>query len=191
MTNGLRDWFGQQRPGRLARVFAGWAFVLLMSSCAGSATLDQFVQIPQRSWAYDFQPRFEFQVDDTAANQRIYVNFRHTNEYKYSNVFLLLHQKNPSGEIQTKRIELTLAEPDGRWTGKQAGDIYTHRVLVPEIFSFSDTGVFSLSIEQNMRENPLKHVVAAGLRIEAEPSSGQKRNLTNPKISDSAAEIHK
>lgn len=135
---------------------------LTIVSCQQPVLVDKFIEIPDRSWDYTHQPEIDVNVQNRNTAYRVYVNFRHNNQYEYSNVFLLIHQK--AGE--TQRVELTLAEPDGRWTGKQSGDIYTHQELIMDQFRFPDTGRFVFSMEQNMRENPLKGAVAAGLRIE-------------------------
>lgn len=144
---------------------------LFFLGCSDTAVVDQFLEIPGRSWEYSHQPEIDINIDKPHMAYRIYVNFRHTSQYEYSNVFLLVHQKREgiladSLAENTTRIELTLAEPDGRWTGKQSGDIYTHQELIADHYLFPDTGAYTLSLEQNMRENPLNGVVAAGLRIE-------------------------
>ena len=126
---------------------------------------DQFLSIPDRAWEVSHQPEMTVHIQDYKGPYQVYVNFRHSDQYRYSNIFLLIHRKQ-GFKKESERVELTLAEPDGRWTGSHSGNLYTSQQLVWSDYFFPDTGVFVLSLEQNMRENPLKHVVAAGLRIE-------------------------
>lgn len=139
--------------------------------CNNSVVVDQFMEIPGRSWEYSHQPEIAIHIADPTVAYRMYVNFRHTAQYEYSNIFMLIHRNEtgvPADTLagNTRRIELTLAHPDGRWTGKQSGDIYTYQKLIADRYLFPDTGTYIFSLEQNMRENPLKAVVAAGLRFE-------------------------
>lgn len=159
------------------------AVVFSVAGCSrGQVLADQYMLIPDRSWELSYQPEMTVHVKEQKGPYKVFVNLRHTDQYRYSNIFLLIHQKQelpamPTDSILTgsfgtapekvsKRVELTLAEPDGRWTGSHSGNLYTNQQLVWQDYFFPDTGVFVLSLEQNMRENPLKHVVAAGFRIE-------------------------
>ena len=157
---------------RRNRLILAWMLVYLLASCGKAPVVDRFVEIPDRAWAYDFQPAFEIHVTDTTQAYRVFFNLRHSDTYKYANIFFKIHVSMPEGKIHTtERMELKLAEPDGRWTGKGGGNIYTHQHLIYDGYRLPDTGRYRFLIEQNMRENPLKQIVAAGLRIEeiAEP----------------------
>lgn len=181
------------------------SLLLGMAACQpNNVVVDRFIPIPDRNWDVDFQPEMEIHVPDNTVPYTIYVNLRHTHQYRYSNIFILLHQNSivsklpekenkalmntqtglDSAAISTdslaqalalqfkkhppvkKRIEMQLAAPDGRWLGKQSGNLYTMQKLAIKDYYFPDTGKFLLRLEQNMRDNPLKYVVEAGLRID-------------------------
>lgn len=137
----------------------------LITSCTDTAIVDRNIAIPGHTWRYDEQPSITAHIIDTATRYHIYINLRHTSDYKYSNVFVLLHQQRPGGKDTTERFELQLAEPDGRWLGSGTGSMYTHQQLVKESVRFPDTGIYVFAIEQNMRENPLREVTDVGIRI--------------------------
>lgn len=139
---------------------------LLASSCTDRAVLDQHVAIADHAWRYDDQPRMVAHITDTAKRYHIYLNLRHTPEYRYSNIFILLHQHWPNQPDTAERIELRLAEPDGRWLGSGTGSVYAHQELIKEYVRFPDTGKYVFVIEQNMRENPLREITDIGIRIE-------------------------
>ena len=92
-------------------------------------------------------------------------NLRHTNNYAYANIFVLLHQHAPSGARDTTPVEIELAAPDGRWLGSGSGAVFSHQHLVRGNYTFPDTGRYVFLIEQNMRENPLPGVTDVGIRI--------------------------
>jgi gliding motility-associated lipoprotein GldH len=54
-----------------------------------------------------------------------------------------------------------------RWTGSAMDDIYEHRILLyNQPVKFRKSGTYTVQLEQVMRENPLKHVLNLGIRIE-------------------------
>ena len=138
---------------------------LLITSCTDNAALDEFVPIPDRAWSYENQPELTAYITDTNTRYAIYLNLRHTPDYKYANVFILLHEHRPDGTDTTERIEMPLAEPDGRWLGRGSGSVYTHQQLIKEAVQFPDTGIYVFKLEQHMRENPLREITDVGLRI--------------------------
>ncbi|GGC30792.1 gliding motility lipoprotein GldH [Parapedobacter defluvii] len=135
-------------------------------SCTDTAVLDQNVAITDRAWRYEDQPQLTAHITDITRPYNIYLNLRHTPGYKYSNVFILLHQRLPNGRDTTERFELELAEPDGRWLGRSTGSVYTHQQLIKEAIRLPDTGNYVFTLEQNMRENPLLEITDVGIRIE-------------------------
>src|SRR5690606_26639495 len=145
-----------------------WIFVLglFASSCTDTAVLDKNVAIADNTWYYDDPPHLTAHITDTGLLYDIYLNLRHTPDYRYSNVFLLVHQSGPGMAGTTERVELRLAEPDGRWLGRSTGSIYAHQQLIKENVRFPDTGLYHFTIEQNMRENPLREIADVGIRVE-------------------------
>lgn len=138
-----------------------------------SVVEDRYESIPNREWQYDFRPEVRLRVDDAEQSYKLFVNLRHAHNYRYSNLYLLLQQQEvlenglalAEPDLIT-RVELRLAEPDGRWLGRQSGNLYHYREVAVDEYFFPDTGWYKISLEQNMRDDPLEGVVSAGLRIE-------------------------
>ena len=139
---------------------------ILTASCTDSAVLDENVAITDNTWHYDDQPQLTAHITDPGQRYNIYLNLRHTPDYRYSNIFVLVHQSGPGMQDTTERFELPLAEPDGRWRGRSAGSMYAHQQLIKEQVHFPDTGLYRFTIEQNMREDPLHGVADVGIRVE-------------------------
>lgn len=139
---------------------------ILAASCTDTAVLDKNVAIVDNTWHYDNQPRLTAHITDTGLRYNIYLNLRHTPDYRYSNIFLLVHQSGPGMSDTTEQFEMRLAEPDGRWLGRSTGSMYAHQQLIRENVHFPDTGQYHFVIEQNMRENPLREIADVGIRIE-------------------------
>jgi len=140
-----------------------------LSACDANTVVDQNTVIENRTWSYEKVPQYKVHITDLSKTYNVYINFRHTTEYAYSNLFLLITQTNPNKSSTRYRKEIKLAELDGRWTGKSAGSLYAHQVLLHKNYTFPDTGIYTFTIAQNMRENPLKEIVDIGLKVNTNP----------------------
>lgn len=141
----------------------------LLMSCNQWDTLRVFeknVQVPGYEWSYNFRPSFTVEITDTAATYNIYVTLRHTEAYPFSNIWLLITTEFPGEKPQTRRVELPLADVTGKWLGSGMDDIYEHRIPIQQNALFNKPGSYHFSFEQNMRQNPLPHVMSVGLRVE-------------------------
>lgn len=139
--------------------------IVFLVSCTNNAVYEKNESIPDRAWHYENRPRFDVNIDDHTAKYNVYINLRHSNEYNFSNIFILLHEKGNKLTDTAYRKEIPLAELDGRWLGNSAGSLYEVQYLAKENFTFPDTGTYTFSIEQNMRENPLSDVVDVGIKV--------------------------
>lgn len=156
---------------RFIKILYPAAFVLLLTTLLGGCTdagavLDTNQPIADRNWSYVNKAKFDFRIDDEKAAYNLYFNVRVTDNYKYSNLFVLIHQTNPGGIKKTTRYELKLASRDGEWLGKGSGNLYSYQVPFQTNIKFPARGSYHFEIEQNMRDNPLHEVSDVGLRIE-------------------------
>ncbi len=140
-------------------------YVILFAGCTSDIFYQVNKPIENHSWTYAQIPTFTIPITDKSRPFDIWVNIRHTGEYNYSNLFLLVHQKGPGNRDTTYKHELPLAQQDGRWLGANAGNLYENQFLLKENYLFPDTGTYSIAIEQNMRENPLREVTDVGVQL--------------------------
>ena len=149
------------------------ALFLIFLSCTGlfscqdnNAVVDVNQAIINRTWSYVNKIRVPVTITDKAAAYNVLINLRHTGDYKYSNIFMLIHAKGPGGKVVTERKEFKLAYPDGQWLGKGSGNLYSYQLSFKSDYHFPENGTYFFEIEQNMRDNPLKEITDVGLRVE-------------------------
>ncbi len=142
------------------------AGILMFSSCDKSRVFEDNVMIEKDAWYINNKPSFYIDIQDTVSKHNLYLNLRNTGNYKYSNLFVLLTIQGPGSKAETNRFEFRLAEHDGKWLGTGLGDMYSNRILMIENMHFPKKGVYSFSLEQNMRDNPLQGIEDVGIRLE-------------------------
>lgn len=148
------------------------AYILLfistvfITACDQKRVFEDYQNLENNAWYINQKPTFYLEVNDTTTEHTIYFNIRHTGLYKYSNLFVLFTIQGPKAKAETQRLEFKLAEADGKWLGSGLGDIFSNQIKVMENVKFPRKGVYSFSIEQNMRDNPLLGVEDIGVRVE-------------------------
>ncbi|MBQ2499473.1 MAG: gliding motility lipoprotein GldH, partial [Bacteroidales bacterium] len=95
-----------------------------------------------------------------------YLNIRHLENYRYSNLYVFLHTEFPNGNITHDTIECTFARPDGSWMSKGSGTIRSAKILLNPALRFPLSGSYHFEIEQAMRDDVLKGITDIGLSFE-------------------------
>ena len=140
--------------------------MLFLNGCTDpNAVFDQNSPIENHNWSYANQVHNTFKIDDPSIPYNLYISLRVTGEYKYSNIFVLVHKSGPKLK-GTTRFEIKLADLDGEWLGKGSGNLYSYQLPIMTNFKFPEKGTYTFSIEQNMRDNPLHEVNDVGMRVE-------------------------
>ena len=80
-----------------------------------------------------------------------------------------MYVKGPGETIAKKvRVNVPLAEATGKWLGRGMGEIWEQRMPVDlgDSIRFDHKGTYEITLEQNMRINPLPEILHVGLRLE-------------------------
>lgn len=142
-------------------------YAILLVSCQNQlAIVDTNIELDKNNWSYSERVKIPFTIEQVEIPYNMFLNLRHTSNYKYSNIFLLIHIIDPNGKRTTERKEFKLALPDGEWLGSGSGNLYSYQILFKENFKFPLKGKYVIELEQNMRDNPLKYITDAGVRVE-------------------------
>jgi len=126
---------------------------LSFTSCTHVDLFEKTVTLPGHKWDNTYKPSFKFNIKDTTSAYNLFIVLRHNDKYNYNNIYLNLITKQPGQDT----------------TQKARYDLYEHRIpLTPanQQFRFRKPGDYTFTLEQIMRENPLKNVLNVGLRIE-------------------------
>jgi len=143
------------------------ASLLLFAGCADPNTvIDQNSEVANHNWTYLNRFKFTFKIDDEKPGYNLYMNLRVTGDYKYSNLFVLISQTGPGIKNAVKRYEMRLAKKDGEWLGKGSGNLYSFQEPFLINHKFPAKGTYTFTLEQNMRDNPLREVSDVGMRVE-------------------------
>lgn len=142
------------------------AIAFLLTSCGNDKLFNDSVVIPEAKWDNRMIPFFDLTVNDTLSDYAFYLNIRHLENYRYSNLFIFLHTEFPNGNVTHDTIECTFAYPDGRWMSKGSGTIRSASILLNPALRFPLSGSYHFEIEQAMRDEVLKGITDIGISFE-------------------------
>ena len=147
------------------------SYVLLLTSyilpsCTTIDLYEKSVTVPKHAWENSFRPSFDFTIKDTTVPYQLFLVLRHNEKYNYNNIYVNVYVKGPGKDsVQKIQQDLVLATNEKGWLASGMDDIYDHRIpLGPE--QSLKAGNYQFTIEQIMRENPLKNVLNVGIHIE-------------------------
>ena len=141
---------------------------ICFSACRQLDIYEKNVSIPNYQWKNSFAPGFDFDIKDTASEYNIFIVLRHTDAYRYNNIWL-----NVTGMMQNKdtlvsmpHLELQLGKEDKGWEGTGMDDIWEVRKPITKgPVQFKKTGQYHFTVSQVMREDPLPNVMSVGVRM--------------------------
>lgn len=143
------------------------ALIITFGSCGTLDVFEKNVNIPNHEWSSSFQPEISFEILDTAALYNIYVVLRHTDAYRYNNIWMNLYTQVPGDTIVKQRLDLMLATNEKGWLGTGMDDIFEHRILITNTPQpLTSMGLYKFRLEHLMREEPLQYVMNVGIRVE-------------------------
>lgn len=138
---------------------------VFLGACNEESFYEKTYPLNNAKWVYGDSLKFEIEVADTLQYYDFYLTFRNTNAYSYSNVFFFLDSYYPNNDFARDTIECPLANPDGRWLGKNSGEHIDNNILFKRKVRFPKAGNYVFSFNHAMRQDTLKEIVDFGFKI--------------------------
>lgn len=150
----------------MKRVFVLALFSIYLIACNKIDVFEKNVAIKDHEWKSGFTPALTFDILDTTSAYNLYIVLRHSDAYDFNNIWLKCTVIFPDSSKKSQQYNLPLATNDNGWLGSGMDDIYETRILIQPRTKFNKPGQYRFILQQIMREDPLEHVLNAGLRVE-------------------------
>ena len=148
------------------------AFGLLSVSCDSKRIYDVYKSVPNE-WHKDSIVSFNITPPDSINPYNLFINLRNTQDYKYSNLFLIVEMDFPHGKIIKDTLEYRMADPSGKLLGEGMTSVKENKLWYKEGVVFSESGDYTVKIQHAMREigmvegiETLEGITDVGFRIE-------------------------
>lgn len=149
---------------KLKYVLSLITIALITISCSNNNLVDTNDAMAENSWLYAKSAKATVEIKDIYQPYTIYFKLRHTADYKYANLFVVMRLKGDSLNKST-RYEVKLAKDNGEWIGKGSGNIFTNNFALIKDYRFTRPGKYQIEITQNMKDNPLAGISDVGMTV--------------------------
>ena len=143
------------------------AFIGISACNWTTGVFEKNLTFNNHEWPASVKPDIAFEITDTVSLYNIYIVLRHTDAYHFNNIYVQATVKEPGdAKGRTGDYDLQLATNGKGWIGTAMDDIYDARLLIQPKTRFMKSGIYHFTLEQRMREDPLKNILSVGLRVE-------------------------
>lgn len=144
-----------------------------MVSCGLKSSVYEKNESPaHQKWQSSKPILFDFEIADTSQLYKVFLTMRHTDAYEFSNIWVELKTIPPSKkDTSVAKIEVHLANNEGKWLGRMFDEIVEHKSLITpgaKSIKFKEKGQYQIRLKQIMRKDPLPEILSVGLRVEKE-----------------------
>lgn len=150
---------------------------IIAYSCDSNRIFDNYHSIENNAWHKDSVVTFKFTPKDTLTHRNLFVTLRNNNDYRFSNLFLIVELNYPNGKITTDTLQYKMTEPNGKFLGSGFSDVKENKLWYKghkEGFTFNEQGEYEIKVKHAMRENAevngvteLKGITDVGFRVES------------------------
>lgn len=146
-------------------IFTSALLALLTLSCTHGTIFSDNHKMEEEIWSMYEPADYAFAVTDTASTYDIRFSLRTSTDYPYRNLYLFVITSFPSGTTVTDTLHVMVADGQGRWLGRGAGDLRDLTIPYKSNVWFPEAGDYSFRVIHGMRDTLLKGVHDLGIKI--------------------------
>jgi len=145
--------------------------VFFMTSCRQLDVYEKNKVFSKYEWNAKDTVSGSIEIKDSGAYYNLFFVIRHTDRYKYNNIWIDCGIKKPGDQqYHFNKFELFLGDDLNGWYGSGMNDIWDLRIKLNDGPVKFNKGVVEYQIVNVMRDNPLAQVMSSGFRVEKTPS---------------------
>ena len=133
------------------RKYIIFVFLLLFFSCDSNIEFINYNSV-NGSWHKDSIQDFSFELNNLQEEEyKTHINLRINNDYKFSNIFLIVVLSDSLNIITKDTLNFKLADKSGRFLGDKRINLIENSLLHKEKISLENNMKYYVSIEHAMR----------------------------------------
>lgn len=121
-------------------------------------------------WPIDSLHSYTFTITDTNKSYDFYYLIRNATAYPFYNLYIKRSLADSTGKTLSVSMEelLLFNAKTGKPYGDGLGDIFDHKFKIKSLsnYRFPKPGVYTFSMEQYMRQDPLLGIMSVGVSVE-------------------------
>lgn len=146
-------------------VIFGLVGMLMFSSCGPEVLYQEKQRIDGTEWRYEQALEYQFEVDDTTSQYNMILDINYNRSFSYENIYLNIGTEFPVSPTAKQEFSVNLLDKNGIWKGTCKGNDCLREILMKELFSFPETGNYTIKISQWSRNEALTGINSIQLSI--------------------------
>lgn len=138
---------------------------LLFTACEEQPYFEKVYSFDNNEWTQKVKPTFVVDIKDISKPYNFIVTIRTTTDYKYSNLWMYMNTKTPSGEKGREPFQMLITNPDGSWIGKKTGTVVENALYFKKR-KLPKKGKYVFTLEQGITESKIDEILDIDLRVE-------------------------
>lgn len=143
--------FNRRVGSRAIYLFLIIVVVFLFEACSDNHQYYYHSHDLPQGWHKDKLLSFTLPELDSLKSYGLQFVLRNTEEYPYSNIFLITTLQAPNGKAYIDTLEYTMATAQGEWLGKGITGVKESLLWYKDHYQFKEEGKYILSVRQAMR----------------------------------------
>lgn len=150
------------------KLYSFFILLVFLTSCDPLRVFEASSDIGEDGWRETQILEYKFEVPDAEQNYNIFYTVRYSNSYPNYNLYVKNYILDSSGQKILEKLQgMDLFKPTtGAPFGSGFGGNLDHTILGIPDFKFPKKGPYTIRIKQYMRQDPLKGILAFGIRLE-------------------------
>lgn len=125
--------------------------LLFFSSCTNDVIYTDYKSLENAEWKSNQKISFSFAVKDTILAKNLFIKIRNTEEYPFSNLFVITSLKFPNGTKVVDTLQYEMTNEYGEFLGK-GFTVKENKLFYKEAKVFPQIGNYEFSVYQAMRK---------------------------------------
>ncbi len=138
---------------------------LLLAACNGDVYYEEHRSVDAKGWNMGDAVEFDVDIDDTTQYYDIFFDLRVNVTYPYANAFFFITTHFPDSSYAADTLECPLADPTGKWYGKNGARYVDNRYYFRRTTRFPMTGTYRFEVTHGMRDTEMTDIKDIGLRM--------------------------
>ena len=118
-------------------------------------------------WTQGNPQKYEVEIADPAASYSLYYLMRYTEDYPFYNIWINKSVTNDKKQMISKKLQGAdlFNGKTGEPNGGGFGNTFDYEILSDSALHFPQPGKYTIALDQYMRQDTLKGVVAVGIKL--------------------------
>lgn len=143
-------------------------FTIILTSCGDNKSyiVKETNEFENTIWNKADTLTFKANIADTTKRYNLGMTLKHSKDYTYQNIYLMIHTTFPDGNRFSKQVNIDIADKTGKWYSDCSGSSCEVAIDIQREAIFNQAGEYTFTVEQYTRDEALGNIQSLAFHIE-------------------------